>query len=68
MKIGRFDIKHGDRVKFWARDRNAATLMGKANGLLIFPTHLVLDMGGRYGRPQVVQADDIIAVRPRRAA
>jgi hypothetical protein len=70
MKIGRFDIKHGDRVTFVPREpwtRVGGSCTGRANGLLMFPDHLVLDMGGRYGRPQVVQANDIVSVKPARA-
>lgn len=63
MKTGKWTFAHGDRVRFRCRRFNGATRVGKVNGLLVFPGHCVLDMGG--GRPQVVQADDIVAVIPR---
>jgi hypothetical protein len=57
-------IGHGDRVTFVALDGTHRT--GKANGLLIFPSHLVLDMGGPHGSPQVVQRADVLRVTPSR--
>jgi hypothetical protein len=63
MRIGAFEIRHGDRVAFVDRDGKRRT--GRANGLLLFPTHCVLDMGGRYGTPQVVTPDMIVRVQPK---
>lgn len=31
--------------------------------VLVFPEHVVLNTGGRYGRPQVVDADNFVAAR-----
>lgn len=45
-------VRHGARVKF--RDARGEVRTGTVNGLLIFPTHCVLNMGGRYGTPCVV--------------
>lgn len=36
---------------------------GKVNPLLIFPDHVVIDLGGRYGTPGVVTAENILRVR-----
>jgi hypothetical protein len=63
MKVGRWTIHHGDTVRFRAQDGSERN--GRANGLLLFATHAVLDMGGAHGRPQVVQADHIVMVIPR---
>jgi hypothetical protein len=57
-------IGHGDRVTFVALDGTHRT--GKANGLLLFPSHVVLDMGGANGTPQVVQRADVLRVTPNR--
>lgn len=61
MKIGDFDVKHGDRVYF--RRANGSRASGKVNGLLVFPGHVVLDMGGRYGRPEVVPVGMVESVK-----
>jgi hypothetical protein len=64
MRYGNFDIRHGDRVSF-ADERygKAIKRSGLAVGLLMSPGHLVLDMGGKFGRPQVVYPEQILAVR-----
>ncbi len=36
---------------------------GKANGLLLFPSHVVINLGGRYGTPGVVDETNIISVK-----
>ena len=36
---------------------------GKVNPLLIFPEHVVIDLGGRFGTPGVVDASNIVSVR-----
>jgi hypothetical protein len=64
MKIGAFEVSHGDRVAFV--DARGQERTGKANGLLLFPTHCVVDMGGQHGTPYVVQADRILSVLARR--
>lgn len=35
---------------------------GKANGLLIFKEHVVINLGGRFGTPGVVDASNIVKV------
>ena len=52
-------IKGGDRVKF--RNAFGAVLNGKANALLIFPEHVVVDCGGKHGRPQVVAESNYVS-------
>ena len=52
------NLKHGDRVTFV--DRFGAERTGRVNGLLVFPDHVVLDMGGRHGTPQVVDMSSTI--------
>lgn len=37
-------------------------LTGKANGLLIFPEHVVINLGGKFGKPGVVDASNIVKV------
>lgn len=67
MKVGQheisWDIGHGDIVTF--RTRDGREMRGRANGLLLFPTHAVLDMGGKYGKPQVVYPGEIVRVTKR---
>lgn len=58
--------KHGDRVTFIDPRGNRRT--GTVNGLLIFPTHLVLNMGGKYGTPAVVTPEMIVEVKTKEAA
>ena len=43
---------------------------GKVNPLLIFPEHVVLNIGGRFGTPQVVNAENFVRVvrRPKGGA
>lgn len=41
---------------------------GKANPLLLFQNHVVLNIGGRYGTPQVVNAENFIRVGRRPAS
>ena len=36
---------------------------GVANGLLLFPGHVVINLGGRFGTPGVVDASNIVSVR-----
>lgn len=35
---------------------------GKVNPLLIFPEHVVIDLGGRFGTPGWVDAQNIVSV------
>jgi len=57
----RYTINAGDRVRFI--DARGVVRTGTANALLLFPTHLVLDMGGAHGTPCVVMPRQIIGVR-----
>jgi len=61
VRIGTFDVKHGDKVYFWGRGH--VYQCGRANGLLLSPTHCVLDMGGKHGKPQVIYPEQIIRVK-----
>ena len=36
---------------------------GKVNPLLIFPEHVVINLGGKYGTPGVVDASNIVRVK-----
>ncbi len=40
---------------------------GVANPLLLFPSHVVINLGGRFGTPGVVDARNIVAVNGRRS-
>lgn len=60
MKIGTWEIRHGDRVTI--RDRFGALRTGRAIGLLLFPTHATINMGGKYGTPAVADPDNIVKV------
>lgn len=42
--------------------------VGKANPLLIFPSHVVINLGGAYGTPGVVDVDNLVSVNGRRAS
>lgn len=59
-QFGTFSVQHGDTVRFRAADGSERN--GKANGLLFFESHLVLDMGGKHGTPRVVQFADVVRV------
>lgn len=48
------------RARVMYRDRFGQERTGRANPLLIFPTHVVLDIGGKYGTPQVVNDSNYI--------
>jgi hypothetical protein len=61
-RIGHWTINHGDKVTFV--DVRGKRRTGTANGLLFFPNHLVLNMGGLYGTPAVVTPGMIVKVRP----
>ncbi len=41
---------------------------GVANPLLIFPSHIVVNLGGRFGTPGVVDARNLVSVNGRRAS
>lgn len=56
------NIKPGDRVTI--RTPQGQEVTGKAQALLIFPTHAVLNMGGKYGRPAVATERNLVRVKP----
>jgi hypothetical protein len=61
-----YGIRAGDRVTIAAAHGEAT---GRAQGLLLFPSHVVLNMGGKHGRPAVATAANIVrVVRKARAA
>jgi hypothetical protein len=60
------EIRHGARVVF--TDARGATRTGRAVGLLIFPTHAVLNVGGKHGTPAVVYPEQVLAVRAPKGA
>jgi len=63
MKIGPWEIRHGDRVTI--RDRFGAERTGRAVGLLLWPTHATINMGGKYGTPAVASPANIVKVNGR---
>jgi hypothetical protein len=60
MKYGKFTVYRNDRVTI---STPHGQVTGRANGLLFFPDHCVIDIGGRHGTPAVADASNIIAVR-----
>lgn len=54
-------IKAGDRVYY--RDRFGNRNSGKANALLLFPDHVVINVGA--GRPQTVDASNYMKHTPK---
>ena len=61
MKLGNFEINHGDRVTI--RTPQGQLRSGKAVSLLFFANHCVLNMGGKYGTPAVADQRNIVAVK-----
>lgn len=59
----RWEIQHGDIVTY--HTTMGQVRRGRANGLLLFPTHAVLDTGGKHGRPEVVYPGQIVKVTQR---
>lgn len=63
-------LKGGDRVEFWAHGgltmrngimaRERVKRVGKVQLLLVFPTHVVVNLGGAHGTPATVDADNFI--------
>jgi hypothetical protein len=51
-------IRAGDRVVY--TDSHGTARSGRAGLLLTFHTHVVLDTGGKYGRPAVVNASNYV--------
>lgn len=52
------NIRSGDRVFYREREGlgDLKLKSGKANGLLLFADHVVVNIGGKYGVPKVVDA------------
>jgi hypothetical protein len=55
-----FNIRGGDRVTIV--DQQGKQRTGRANPLLCFADHVVLNMGGRYGTPAYADAKNIVRV------
>lgn len=60
--LGSQHFRMGDRVTFLDRFNQRRT--GRV--VFAFPSHLTLNMGGRYGTPAVVHYGDVVKVQPRR--
>jgi hypothetical protein len=54
-------VRPGDRVS--ALTAHDAEVTGRA--VMVFPSHAVLNLGGKHGRRFVVTADNILAVKKR---
>lgn len=52
-------IRPGDRVTFSTPQHERRT--GRAQLLLVFESHVVVNLGGRYGTPQVVDSSNYIS-------
>lgn len=59
-------IRGNDRVSY--RDRFGDVKSGKANPLLIFPGHVVINVGGKYGTPVVVNDSNYVSHKSAGAA
>jgi hypothetical protein len=57
-------IRAGDLVKY--QDRFGHTFQGRAQALLCFDTHVVINIGGLYGTPKVVNDSNYVSHRPPR--
>ena len=61
-------IKPGDRVKFkqyaglGLHGPEYKDAVAKVNPLLIFDEHVVVNVGGKHGRPQVVDGSNFVAI------
>lgn len=61
-------VRGGDRVKYMAyagrgsKGPEYREAEGKVNPLLIFPEHMVINVGGRHGTPAVVNEENFVAV------
>jgi hypothetical protein len=57
-------IRHGDKVTaLFHSGGDYVERTGRAVGLLIFPHHVVINLGGRYGTPGIVNAHNIMSVK-----
>ena len=63
MKVGLWEIRHGDRVTI--RNHFGVCRTGRAVGLLLFPTHATINMGGKHGTPAVADPSNIVMVNGR---
>lgn len=60
MRIGIHEIQPGARVTI--RTNQGQLRTGVVNRLLMYPSHVVLNMGGAYGSPAVATAANIVKV------
>jgi hypothetical protein len=65
VKLGPWTINPRDRVTISTR---FGPRTGRAQPLLFFPTHVVLNLGGKHGTPAVADLGNIIAVNGKGAA
>jgi hypothetical protein len=60
------NLKGGQRVRFWipngisAKGQEWAQKIAKVQPLLTFSDHVVVNLGGKYGTPYVVDANNFI--------
>ncbi len=65
------NIQAGDRIRFKqyaGLGRNGPEYREKVapvNALLIFPAHVVVNVGGKYGTPQVVDENNFLGIARR---
>jgi hypothetical protein len=62
VPLGAQHIRPGDRVTYV--NRFGQRLTGRV--VFALPTHLTLNMGGRYGTPAVINYADVVKVQPKR--
>lgn len=66
--MGFQNIKPGDKVRYLRYAGHGKdgpqykSKVAKVSPLLIFPTHVIVNEGGRYGSPYVVDAKNFLAV------
>ena len=60
------NLKGGQRVRFWLRSgtgpkgAESKQRVAKVQPLLVFADHVVVNLGGKYGTPAVVDASNFI--------
>lgn len=57
-------VRSGDRVTI--RTAHGQEMTGRVQGLLIFRTHCVLNMGGPHGRPAIASDANIVKINGKR--
>ena len=53
------NLRGGDTIEFWRRNgagQPRTLIRARVQHLLVFPEHVVVNLGGRYGTPYVVDA------------